>query len=284
MKTSSLSASAAHPCLALLAGAFGLLCVPATAAVVSSFAGGGSALLSDNGQGVVVNGGFVDFPGFTPTTNPAYAGIITASALYSETVSSDASVTVSGEPASLKFASGAGTAFTSSSDWSVSMTISFAGIGTGGFLPTGSWINILDLDGNSINGPVGSRLYGMTAYDSTGTPITSPWLSSFMAGDYGADPTSPGQPSPSYPTDFPTVSQVGGVYNYQAAVTATATPVIAAQLLQDVRAIRFDYFGASLDNTQITFSDFAPTAVPEPTSGVIVGLFGLFLLRRRRSC
>lgn len=249
------------------------------AGVVSGFAGG-STLLQNNGDSVLLGGAFLDNPGFSPTANPAYAGTIGVAAAYSELVANAASVTVSAEPLSLKFASGAGTSFTGPGDFLVTVNLNFTTIGAG-YLPASTWFNVLDLDGNDLNGPVGSMISNLVAYDALGAIITTPWLDTFTQFDFGADPTSPGQPTP-LPSDYATVTGSAGAgyqYLYQGTAAATATPVISARLTQNVSALSFRYFGSTQDNTQINFTDVSP--VPEPGVSLLTGLALLTGLTRR---
>ena len=247
----------------------------------TDFAGTLAGSLDADGETLTVPGAFVSSVTGAPASDPDYSGSIVAGLRFVKSPGISAEVGVYAGPASLRLGSGGSGDYSGPADWSVIITFDFSNVGAAGgagtgYLRAGSSWALLDFDGNSGpsgSSPAASLLPSVKAYDSTGAVVTTAWLGTFAYFDSGigggGDPTSPGQPDPVYADgDYGTHSFSGGVYEFTSSTHATASPVIMAPTLTDIRRIEFTYFGAKLEHTHFMFG--GPVAVPEPGAPLLV--------------
>lgn len=228
--------------------------------------------LQDTGNFFVYGAGF---------SNPAHSGPVTVAGAYSETKVAGSMAATAG-PYSLQIQGGPDDTSVSSADLYADVTFDFTGL-AGGALPSTAGFGLLDVDGSiTTAGPTATTLENLRAYDVVGALITTPWLTNIITFDFNGAPPD-GQPDPSGPSDYPTVTyNGGGSYTVTGALSMTDSPLLTAGFTQEISKVEYRYFAPHLSTTNTFFS--VPQVVPEPSTvslGVIAAA-ATGLLRRRR--
>jgi hypothetical protein len=146
-----------------------------------------------------------------------------------------------------------------------------------GFLPTGTFVGISDLDAGSGS----AEHFTIRAFDTNNNLITTPWLNDTA---YVYSPSTTDGGGAPVATDMPGYNWNGttaNAYTFDGS-TVSGNPNINALLTSamDIRSIEI-----TRDNNSNSFGFAAPLeAVPEPSMALFAGSFGaLFFFRRHRT-